>query len=63
MEEIEDECVHLTPSGELAVDEFAPFRVGDVPAVYYLTNFISDAEEQRLLSAVRHPPFTSHSFF
>lgn len=56
VEEIEDECVHLTPSGELAVDALAPFRVGDVPAVYYLPNFISDAEEQRLLSAVRHPP-------
>ncbi len=53
VEEIEDECVHLTPSGELAVDAFAPFRVGDVPAVYYLPNFISDAEEQRLLYAVR----------
>ena len=64
VKEIEDECVHLTPSGELAVDAFAPFRVGDVPAVYYLPNFISDAEEQRLLSAVRLAstlPSTSHS--
>lgn len=56
VEEIEDECVHLTPSGELAVDAFAPFRVGDVPAVYYLPNFISDAEEQRLLSAIYSEP-------
>jgi hypothetical protein len=54
VEEIEEECVHLGSDGRLAVDELAPFRVGgDVPAAYYLPNFISRDEEQRLLSDVR----------
>jgi len=52
VEETEAKCVYLDANGNLEAGSLANYRIGDIPAAYYLPDFITEVEEHRLLSEV-----------
>jgi len=56
VEETEAKCVYLDANGNLEAGSLANYRIGDIPAAYYLPDFITEVEEHRLLSEIYSVP-------